>query len=324
MTPKASPSQRLAKASVLSAATRKPLLNASKPAMGRNHVGGAAGGRSRTEAMTTKTNMVAPAAQVATVNETSHGETNATKSLAQPKLSITFAPSFVPARASNMLSLDGLVVDRGDVDDHGRVVSSLNHRVNSEYSSPPHHLTGRRRAKAANGAMGRRLNSIRNSRCNDAFRLQNEAFARRNVFDVNDPRKGANSYADVTLVGKYDGPWTNLPEDFKITLLGYVHRHLEKKAGLQRRRPENFLCHGAFAWFTFTFATARTVDLRQSHHLRIYNPVILPCHAAAVSNLPRSFFGTDGYNENVNISGRCAQLVICTHLCERLDSIPST
>jgi hypothetical protein len=253
--------------------------------------------------------------------------------------SFSFVPLFVPSRTSNLLHDDGLVEDEGDIltsptgGRGGGVKASSNSGGNIDYHSPQHPNMGRRRRSKAgnnNGPMVRRLTSIRTMRGNDSLRLYNEAFARsRTVVDANDPRKRANTYADVTLLGRYNGPWADLPEDYKITLLGYAHRHVPKKKTTgwhyqPQRLPVTFLSEGTYSWFTFTLTTARNVNLQQSCCLRIYNPVILPCPSIKVSNIQWPPSGVDSNNGNAIVDGYCSTHVICTHLCERLDSIPSS
>lgn len=322
MTQKSTPAS--SNASTLSAATRIPLLKPSKMTRSRSYFGSRCVDQSATrEAVAAKAHQ---STDGATVLEGMNDIANVVQSSSaqNARMSFSFAPLFVPSRPSNLFSVDGLVEDERDVVNCpaiGGAVSSANSGVNFDYHSSPNPNMGRRRrSKACNGPWVRRLTSLQTMRGNDSFRLQNEVFARRTVVDVNDPRKRANTYVDVTLVGQYDGPWVDLPEDYKITLLGYAHRHVQKKkTGMQQRQPVTFLSEGTLSWFTFTLTTARNVSLHQSRFLRIYNPVILPCPSTKVLNIPWPHSRVDG---NVNLDGYCATHVICTHLCERLDSIP--
>jgi hypothetical protein len=158
------------------------------------------------------------------------------------------------------------------------------------------------------------------------------------LLDVSDPRKRAKTYTDVTILGQYGGPWMNVPEDTKITVLGYAHRHIQQcideshhrsntALHLQHQKQEDTktISNDFFAWFTFTLATARRIELQQGCKLRIYNAIILPCRLPVVLDIPPSsaFFLENNIEIDSTSSGTttarcCERTVICTHLCERI------
>ena len=231
----------------------------------------------------------------------------------ETKTSFSFAPSFVPTKSS-ALSQDSIGDDSGD--DSRVITAQIHHSL-----TPP-----RRRRKAANGEWVRRFISLQNTLNNDAVRLQNKAFARqRMLLDVSDPRKRVKTFIDVTILGQYVGPWINVPEDMKITVLGYAHCHKKRKSLTDKhiaRQPRTkeettIVSQDFFAYFTFTLATARRIELQQGCKLRIYNAIILPSRLpTALDALPPSLsteIGVDG-------TLRCENTVICTQLCERIAS----
>ena len=242
------------------------------------------------------------------------------------KSSFSFAPSFVTTKSS-AFSQDSIGDDSGD--DCRVVTSPINH---SFASTPP--FRKRRRSKAATGEWGRRLVSLRNSLSNDSVRLQNKAFARQRILlDVSDPRKRAKTCIDVTILGQYIGPWINVPEDTKVTVLGYVHYHTQRIIKNCTDKDRHFACHqqtqkpedtktvskDILAWFTFTLATARRIELQQGCKLRIYNAIILPCRLPMVLDAPPTSILPPECG--IEMTGRviCEKTVICTQLCERLD-----
>ena len=279
----------------------------------------------------------------------SNGSATKTSVTAEPsneKISFSFAPSFVPTKsiASMSVSLDDAVGD--DSGDESRFVTSTrvaptSTAINQYVNTPPHAKW--RRAKTVTGEWARRLIALRNSRSNDSLRLQNKSFARQRIFDWNDPRKRAKTYTDVTIMGQYNGPWVNLPEDTKITVLGYIHRHVQRSSNSfnghnrhahdhrhaqqqqqQYQEHETIISEDFFAWLTFTLATARNINLQRACKLRIYNAVILPCRFPVTLDLPPKSFCN--LRKKSNSSGSknifCENIVICTHLCERADNSP--
>ena len=238
------------------------------------------------------------------------------------KSSFSFAPSFVQTKSS-ALSQDSIGDDSGD---DSRVVTTP---VNHFALTPP--LQRRRRSKAATGEWVRRLISLQNALSNDSVRLQNKAFSRhRMLLDASDPRKRAKTFTDVTVLGQYVGPWVNVPEDLKITVLGFVHCHTQQTENNRRMTPQQqaqkqkdtkTVSKDFFAWFTFTLATARRIELQKGCKLRIYNAIILPCRSPIELDAPPTSLVSleNGYGLSGTV--RCEKTVICTNLCERIDSL---
>jgi hypothetical protein len=238
--------------------------------------------------------------------------------------SFSFAPSFVPTKSA-ALSDDAIGEDSGD---ECRVVTTPIDASSTSLSP----FKRRRRSKAAAGEWVRRLVSLRNTHSSDSVRLQNKAFARqRMLLDVSDPRKRAKTYTDVTIWGQYLGPWINVPEDMKITVLGYAHRHIQRLQNSidsdqhnvrqqQKRKKDNskLVSEHFFAWFTFTLATARRVELQRGCKLRIYNAIILPCRLPVELNIAPGSISHVENNARTKYTSTCENTVICTHLCERI------
>ena len=227
--------------------------------------------------------------------------------------SFSFAPSFVPIKsiASIVDSFNEDAVGDDSGDDCRVVISRrIYHDTikNNKFAVSPSH-TKRKRGKVITGEWGRKLIALRNSRSNDSIRLQNQAFARRKVYDMNDPRKRAKTLTDVTILSSYKGPFINVPEEMKITVLGYIHRHIHTR----NKNATTKDLQGCLAWFTFTLSTARSINLELACKLRIYNSVILPCSMPITLDLPQNCFL--GVRETDNV--RCDKIVVCTQLCER-------
>ena len=321
---------QLAKPSALTAATRTPFKLTKT--IGKKKKKNAVSNSHPNNAPSSKNELDVTTAKISTNNNTTRSPDSGMK-----KSSFSFAPSFVPTKS--IASIAASVFDDTVGDDSGdecRLVTSnrlaLTGTNTNNILSPK-----RRRAKVVTGEWGRRLIALHNSRANDSVRLQNQAFARRRMFDVNDPRKRAKTFTDATLLGSYNGPWINRPEDMKITILGYVHRHVQKSNNSytkgnnqlhdqrhhnqqqqqQQQEADSIVSQDYFAWFTFTLATARCINLERACKLRIYNAVILPCRTPMTLDLPPKSFGCK------NII-RCEKIVICTHLCERTDGTASS
>lgn len=236
------------------------------------------------------------------------------------KISFSFAPLFVPSKCTPA-SDDAIGDDSGD---ESRVITTT--RNTSFLSSPP--FKRRRQTKTKIGKWAMRLVTLRNANINDSVRLQNKAFPmQRMLLDVTDPRRRAKTYTDVTILGQYSGPWINVPEDTKITLLGYTHRHVQRiehwNARKQRKDKHtdvSTVTADFFAWFTFSLLTARCIDLEQGCKLRIYNAIILPCRLPVALDISTTLISILRSNTKTNVTTRCEKCVICTHMCERINS----
>ena len=227
----------------------------------------------------------------------------------------SFAPSFVPTKSK--VVLDDAIGD--DSEDECRVTNTP---TSSSFASTTPPFSRRRRSKNATGEWVRRFITLRNSHSNDSVRIQNKAFARqRLMLDVSDPRKRAKTYTDVTILGQYAGPWINVPDELKVTVLGHVHRHVQLKhsSDTNRNHKENLetLCEDFHAWVTFTLATARRIELHPGCSLRIYNAIILPSRLPTAFDFPPSA----KHSADNKSSGSCDKNIICTNLCERISSL---
>jgi hypothetical protein len=302
-------SQPLAELSELAAATRKPLrLNKFPPTCGSNE----------------KVNKdVKNAPVVSAHTETIYSSEFSPKPRENHMGKLSFAPSFVPkSKIVSIATVDAVVEDlRGE----GGHLVRIPDRTSMSGSAPnffasPQPVMKRRRMNKVTGKWVQRLVALRNCRNTDVLRLQNQAFARHSGMNLNNPRKRAKAMMDVTIVGQYNGPWVNLPEDFPITVLGYLHRHVQllknshsSAAPMEKERTAQ---KDVFAWFTFRLSTARMMSLERGCRMKIYNAVVLPSPTAVELAIPSSIpHLRDG------ISHYCRTIVICTDLCERSDSM---
>jgi hypothetical protein len=310
--------------SVLAAATRKPFTLPSRlqPSTA------AKSGNIQNPSSNSKNNI--PGLYQRNPDKTTKTDSSHSKPAEPQKRSISFAPSFVPtAKSKKDIMMDSLVEDTND--DFGDRVLFRGQNVTDRttvtdsvglQSQSPQPAMKRRRTRIAAGKWGKRLIAIRNARNSYAFRLQHQGFARTSSFDINNPRKRAKSRMDVTIMGHYDGPWMNLPEEFPITVLGYVHNLIEhqdqnpdNKGNRNEKGPKGKIVReGIFAWFTFKLCTARIIGLERGCRLKIYNSVIMPCRQVIDVDLPESLSGL--YLER---DSRCRDIVICTDMSERIN-----
>jgi len=321
-------SQQLAKKSSLMAATRfsfhKISNRASKPSRKRCASPKEDSVDSSYAARNNKSADLSPIRTKSTTDARSQSKMSSTNEA--PKSSFSFAPSFV-AKKSSALSQDSIGEDSGD---DCRIVPASNRQ---SLTPPPFK---RRRRSKSNGEWVRRFLSLQNTQNNDAVRLQNRSFSKV-LLDLSDPRKRAKTSMDVTILGQYIGPWINVPEDKKLTVLGYVHRHTKRKTcravknrhipGQQQQQPTQkedeatSVSQNFFAWFTFTLSTARRIELQQGCKLRIFNPIVLPCRVPLKLEAPRkSMFATEDDEMEIHDTVCCDKTVICTQLCEKIAS----
>jgi hypothetical protein len=193
------------------------------------------------------------------------------------------------------------------------------------------------------GPWTKRLAALKSNQTNDAMKLQHPGMNRHGVsFDLNDPRKKAKSYTDVTVLSDHDESsqqgvkpksWslsTNATgassgDGSLLTVLGHIHRHApiinhRCTESLPTSTGDTTLSEqGSFAWISFTRTTARNVGLRKGMALRLYDAVLLPVH--------RMVGPEQGESRDDRGTMECRFLVICTQLCEehpgKLDPVPN-
>jgi hypothetical protein len=303
--------------SILAAATRKPFGRTNEESFLLDD------GRLTKETKRSRSPQIA-----CTTNQIENGQENLPNYyIHDSKVSISFAPTFVPATKPSCEIddiTDAVIEDPTRNEDY--VVDIQNRQtthIPAIFSSPQPPMKHRRSGKV-NGTWVKRLMALRNTRKVDAVRLQNQAYARHSKIDLNNPRKRANSSTDVTILGNiHQGIW-NLPEESTITILGYIHSqtHVNKGETNKEANPEQDHNQGTtvreskfFAWVTFKVYTARSIGLDRGDLLRLYNAVILPCPHATELILPQSLLECN--NAKLHY---CKNIVVCTDLCERIDS----
>jgi hypothetical protein len=313
LTPRSASSQRSKAMSMLAAATRKPfgrinstsvLLDDARPIK--------------------KTKRSRSPSYVLTRNDTENSKGNLLKRTNDLMVSVSFAPPFVPAtkRPNEKDATDILIEDPTRDNDH--LVDIQNRytcHIPAIFSTPHPPMKHPRCAKVP-GKWGKRLMALRNSRDIDAVRLQNQAYARHSMMDLNNPRKRAKSRMDVTILGMHQGYW-NLPEESSVTVLGYIHGHEQtrKSNNTMDANPEQDhndatnVHDSEFAWVTFKVSTARIIGLDRGCLLRLYNAVMLPCPQATELILPQSLLEWNGAEPHY-----CKNVVVCTDVCERIDT----
>lgn len=179
-----------------------------------------------------------------------------------------------------------------------------------------------RRTKKTIGPWQRRLEALQSSRSNDAIRLQNEAFRRqRTSFEMNDYRKKSKSHTDITILGDCNANLRQnngkATQDYsKICVLAYIHSHTHNHQeqetqphAITNATEEKPTLQHQLAWVTFTFLTARSINLQKGKQLRLYNSIILPCPALSTAVAGMSI---DAPLE----SNVCEHIIVSTWLCE--------
>lgn len=301
---------------MLAAATRKPLSAQTRRPKNANDTKEPQGRESTS--------------QKASGTETGIKENETRKGGNDAKVNVTFVPSFVPPgkttspSAASIAPVDTLFEDPTREEDYVMNIQNPQAGYVPAFFSSPQPTMKRRRAAKATGKWGKRFMAIRSSRSSDAVRLQNQVYARNSGMDLNNPRKRANRLTDVTLMGFYQGPW-ELPEECSITILGYIHSHTQITAepsnynqpiNLRKQKVLTVTHQNKFAWISFKLSTARTIELNRGCRLRIYNAVVLPSPRAIVLDLPEAVLGSNGAKKD----NTCETIVVCTDLCERLDT----
>ncbi len=191
----------------------------------------------------------------------------------------------------------------------------------SSFSSPT--LPGKNRSSKHHnkgGAWTKRLAILKSNQTNDVMKLQHDGMNRHSIsYDLNDPRKRANTYTDVTILSDEDCHGVNIKnwvlnqtvtspssgDGTLLTVSSYIHEHAPVKGSARESVGKSF------AWISFTRATARNVGLENGMNLRIYNAVLLPVRQGS---------------GKTTIHGSKTEsrfLVICTQLCERHPSVVS-
>jgi hypothetical protein len=88
----------------------------------------------------------------------------------------------------------------------------------------------------------------------------------------------------------------------------------DAKAG-QYHNEAAIIPESEFAWVAFKVSTARSIGLVRGCLLRFYNAVLLPCPHATELILPKPLFEWNGADSHY-----CKSIVVCTDLCERIDT----
>lgn len=185
------------------------------------------------------------------------------------------------------------------------------------------------------GPWTKRLAALKSTQTNDAMKLQHPGMNRHCVsFDLNDPRKRAKYFTDVTILTsdeEYHGgnpkSWSlaasgtaTFGDPSLLTVLCHIHQHARSTSrGSESSSSSGEMVSKAFAWISFTRTTARNIGLRKGIELRLYDAVLLPVRRII------AFEG--GSPDPVEGEMDCRFLVICTQLCEthpgKLDPVPN-
>ena len=230
------------------------------------------------------------------------------------KPQINFTPSFLP---TNKNRLDNDDVEEVPEKALRRVVpatspvqptsSILQQDVQA---SSPIPLKSARRGKKTIGPLQRRLEALQNARSNDAIRLQNEAFRRHASFEIkNDYRRKSRSHTDITVLGDCSISLRQKNNDgsSKLSVLVYIHSHTQHDPEQHVFSEQQPTLRHQLAWATFTYLTARSINLQKGKQLRLYNSIILPCLQPTT---------VEGLNIDSLESNVCDRVLVSTWLCE--------
>jgi hypothetical protein len=137
-------------------------------------------------------------------NNNNISETTTTPSTRKQQKSISFAPSFMPTKSLNVS--DQLEEETPDQEDFATILPTTTaHDVFSPHKLVPSRTKRRTvKGRAAVGPLATRLSAIRDALSNDSLRLNSGQypFASHTSFDLNDPRKRARSYTDMTILSE--------------------------------------------------------------------------------------------------------------------------
>ena len=230
---------------------------------------------------------------VSNTSSSNTNEQNEDISTDQEKKSISFTPSFISSSISKPLEP---LEDSKDSDNISESVLAENTII----IPSPSPKKKRKNSKGHLGPLTRHFANLMNTRASDAARLHNPAFRQKAAFDLNDPRKRAKSYTDVTILGECSGPLMNTSEETKFTVLGYIHGHFDQEQ--MHAKLESIL-----VWISFTIGTARSIELRKGLQLRVYDAIVLPSrHCIDIE-----------VNASIRVkNNECRHVLICTNLCE--------
>ena len=144
----------------------------------------------------------------------------------------------------------------------------------------------KRRSHTKMGPLSHRFANMMKVRSNDLVRLQSPAFSRHNSLDLNNPRKRARSYTDITILGggSDTGGGGSGKDDGtkKRIVLAYAHRHVLREQN-SYTISENLTTEKEqlLVWACFDLSTVRAIggggsSLRNGTHLRLYNAKFIP------------------------------------------------
>jgi hypothetical protein len=226
-------------------------------------------------------------------------------------------------------AIDVSVFDMDDHKQHRRLTNAATPVVPIDrpfLSSPT--TVRRQRSSKNQGPWTRLLATLKSNQAIDAMKLQHAGMNRHGVaVDLNDPRRKAKTYTDVTIVGREDCNGVALPicwshgregastkngthqHDGLLTVLCHIHTH----GAMIRGNPTSTTISQVFAWISFTRTTARNVGLQSGLELRLYGAILVPIRRAPCRSTPHD-------------RQQCRFIVLCTHLCEKypgkLDPVP--
>jgi len=209
------------------------------------------------------------------------------------------------------------------LDDNDRPTSL--HRPSFSSSTPPRRKH-RSSSNKNHGPWVKRLGTIKSKQAADALKLQHTGMNRHGLsfFDLNDPRRKAKTYTDVSILEQHDCYGVALPTCWSwdvnnnnnntssygdqshdgalLTVLCYIHNH----GPINRGTPVSTKISKVYAWISLTRMTARNIGLQKGLELRLYDVILLPIRQGHASS----------HHPTTN-NPQCRFILIRTQLCER-------
>ena len=229
----------------------------------------------------------------------------------------SFAPSFLQTATSSKAVNDQVEEappEEDDFHDNGTDRSPPRRRSfhTAAASSSPYRRSPNSKGGKGGGPLVKRLLALRNTLATDTARLSanhHNTMTSSTTFDLNDPRKRADSVTDLTIVRCYnDSTTTAAPGNSttkQVVALAMVYRHTTTTS---KEKQHN---HNPpfWTWASFDRVTARSIHLHQHQQLRVYNGV---------------FLSVTSQEEDPSTTTSCQHILVCTQLCEPYPSNQAT
>ena len=296
--------QRLANSRALMAATRRVTLSPVPP-----QVQGASAQRRSAPP---------PPTNHKKANENAHPQTQGQQAQQAPssvpvtnkKKRRSFAPSFLQTATNKAVNDQVEEAPPDDEDNFNDIGTDRSpprrrsfHAATAAASSSPYRRSPNSKGAKGSGPLVKRLLALRNTLATDTARLSahHNNMTGSTTFDLNDPRKRADSVTDLTIVRCYNDSTTATNSGTNTTkqvvALAMVHRHTTTTS---KEKQHNHTTP-FWTWASFDRVTARSIHLHQHQQLRIYNGVFLPIRKE---------------QEEPSTTTTCQHILVCTQLCE--------